>query len=92
MRMLSAERLIIDAGLFGFSAEEIADNIDAAIRLRLVAVVRTGGLGRLLSRVLEGHGIDRQGGFPVRGRPRRRGPGHTTHSSRRRLQSDATQN
>jgi len=49
MRMLSAERLIIDAGLFGFSAEEIADNIDAAIRLRLVAVVRTGGLGRPLS-------------------------------------------
>lgn len=48
-RMVRAERLIVDAPLFGFSREETENAIDSAIRLRLVSEQR------LRSRVLAEH-------------------------------------
>jgi hypothetical protein len=48
-RCVTAERLIIDAPLFGFSCAEIENAIDSAIRLRLVAEQR------LRTRVIRDH-------------------------------------
>jgi hypothetical protein len=49
MRVVRAERLILDSPLFGFSREETENAIDSAIRKRLVAE------HRLRSRVIERH-------------------------------------
>jgi len=55
-RCLSAERLILDAPLFGLSRREIEDAIDSAIRLRLVSE------SRLRARVVRDHARGRHGG------------------------------
>ncbi|HEX2785772.1 MAG TPA: hypothetical protein VHN36_19515 [Ilumatobacteraceae bacterium] len=49
MRVVRAERLILDSPLFGFSREETENAIDSAIRKRLIAEER------LRSRALERH-------------------------------------
>jgi hypothetical protein len=54
--VVSAERLILDAPLFGFTRNEIENAIDSAIRLRLV------GEQRLRTRVVAEHHRSRNGG------------------------------
>ncbi|MEO8264696.1 MAG: type IV toxin-antitoxin system AbiEi family antitoxin domain-containing protein [Ilumatobacteraceae bacterium] len=49
LRCLTAERLILESPLFGFTSEETENAIDSAIRLRLV------GEQRLRTRVLRDH-------------------------------------
>lgn len=56
MRVLRAERLILDSPLFGFTREETENAIDSAIRLRLIAEQR------LRSRAIERHDRGFNGG------------------------------
>ena len=58
-RCLTAERLIIDSPLFGFTAAETENAIDSAIRLRLVAEQR------LRTRVIREHRTGINGGRPL---------------------------
>ena len=55
-RCLTAERLILDAPLFGFSKDEIENAIDSAIRLKLISEQR------LRSRVISRHRRSINGG------------------------------